>query len=117
MARGESRRSVRMADMIMREIGSMLVEDIQDPRLDLVTVSGVRLNADLRVALVLFTVHGGKDVAEAALAGFKKAGGYLRSGLGRRMKLKFVPELRFKHDDFLEDMVYAQGTGHGLPNS
>lgn len=117
MAKGESRRSVRMADMIMRELGSMLIEDVQDPRLSMVTVSGVRLNSDLRVATVLFTVPGGDDATAEALAGLQQAKGFLRSSLGRRMKLKFIPDLRFKHDEFLEEMVYGQGSGSDLPRA
>lgn len=94
--------------MIMRELAEMLVEDVQDPRLELVTISGVRLNSDLRVAEVLFSVHGGSEKVDQALKGFEKAKGFLRSSLGRRCKFKFTPELRFVHDGFLEDMVYAK---------
>ena len=108
MQRSGSKRSIRMGDLIMRELANMLERDVQDPRLELVTISGVRLNSDLRVAEVLFTVHGGQERAAEALKGFEKAKGFLRSGLGKRCKLKFLPELRFTYDTFLEDMVYAK---------
>ena len=116
MAKGESRRSIRMADMIMREMGNMLIEEVQDPRLSMVTISGARLNSDLRVATVLFTVPGGEEAVAAAMAGLTKAAGFLRRGLGKRMEFRFLPELRFQHDTFLEDMVYGPGTGNDLPH-
>ena len=105
---GPSRRSIRMADQIMRELATMLAEEIQDPRLELVTISGVRLNSDLSVATVLYTLHGDDARFKAALDGLNQAKGYLRSHLGRRLGAKFVPDLRFARDEFLETMVYGQ---------
>jgi ribosome-binding factor A len=105
---GPSRRSIRMSDQIMRELALMLAEEIQDPRLELVTISGVRLNSDLSVATVLFTMHGDAARVKAAKDALYHSRGFLRSNLGRRIKAKFVPDLRFEHDDFLETMVYGQ---------
>lgn len=105
-----SMRSRRLADLIQREIGTMLVEDVQDPRLELVSVSGVRMNRDLRIAEVFYTLSADEERIRQAQKGLEKAAGFLRSQLGRRLKLRYVPELRFKHDDFLEDMVYGRST-------
>lgn len=104
---GPSRRSMRMADQIMRELALMLSEEIQDPRLDLVTISGVRLNSDLSVATVYYTLHGDEARFKAAADGFNQARGFLRTMLGRRLKSRSVPELRFARDEFLETMVYG----------
>lgn len=105
---GPTRRSMRLADQIMRELATLLAENIQDPRLELVTISGVRLNSDLTVATVLYTLSGDKDRIKAADAAFNKAKGFLRTHLSHALKSKFIPELRFKVDDFLETMVYGQ---------
>lgn len=102
-----SRRSIRLADQIQREIGTLLVEDVQDPRLDMVTISGVRMNRDLRIAEALYTMSGDAEREAEVQSALEHAAGFLRSKLGRRLKLKFVPELRFARDTFLEDMVYA----------
>lgn len=115
MAKRESRRSIRMADLIMREMGNLLIEEVQDPRLTMVTVSSVRLNSDLRLATVSFTIPGGEESIQAALDGLYKAKGFLRSKLSRRLQLKYLPELKFRHDEFLEDMIYGKGTGNDLP--
>ena len=108
MKSADSRRSIRLADQILRELATLLLEEVQDPRLELVTLSGCKLNADMGIALVSFTVGGGPERRAAALEGLNKAKGFLRSGLGRRLQLRSLPELRFTHDDFLEDMVYAK---------
>jgi ribosome-binding factor A len=92
--------------MIMHELARIMVEDIQDPRLQLITISGVRLNRDMSVAEVLYThIHGQSEDITQALS---KAKGFLRSSLGQKLRLRFVPELRFVWDTFLEEMVYEQ---------
>lgn len=107
MRRTGSRRSLRLGDAIMREIAELLEEKVQDPRLNLVTVSGVRVNADLRVAEVLYTAGGGEErMAEAAQA-LAKAAPFLRRELASRLDMRRLPELRFVRDVFLEDVVYA----------
>ena len=105
-----------MADLIMRELGEILATEIQDPRLSLVTISGVRLNADLRVAEVMYTFRGEerkKDVAQA----LESASGFLRRALSGRIDTRFIPELRFRQDTFLEDMVYGPDQGGGPEGS
>ena len=108
MKASSSRRAVRMGDQIMREVGTLLVEEAQDPRLQLVTLSGVRMNANLRIAEIFYTVSGDAEHRAEVQTGLTKATGFLRSRLGRNLKLQYVPELRFVFDDFLEDVVYGK---------
>lgn len=110
MKASNSRRAVRMGDQIMREIGTLLVEEAADPRLQLVTLSGVRMNTNLRVAEIYYTVSGDEAHRQEVQAGLEKATGFLRSRLGRNLKLQYTPELRFIFDDFLEDVVYGKST-------
>ncbi|PTN39098.1 30S ribosome-binding factor RbfA [Desulfonatronum sp. SC1] len=104
--RGPSRRSIRLADMIQRELAQLLQEEIQDPRLELVTISGVRLNSDLSIAKVFFTCTDDPVRLEEIAVSLSKAKGFLRTLLGKRLNLRSTPELRFERDIFLEDMVY-----------
>lgn len=108
MKSATSRRSIRMGDQIMRELATMLLEESRDPRLELVSISGVKLNRDLKIAKVYYTMSGDKERVENAQKAFEKAAGFLRSGLGKRLQLRYVPELRFIYDEFLEEMVYGQ---------
>ncbi len=107
MRKASSRRSQRLEEFIMVELGSILIEEVQDPRLELVTISGVRLNKDLSVAEVLYT-HGGEPGRRLEVEMvLHKAQGYLRTRLGKRLHLRHVPSLRFQWDEFLEETIYA----------
>jgi ribosome-binding factor A len=108
MKRTETRRSTRLADQILREMATALVEDIRDPRLELVTISGVALNSDLSVARISYTLSGDEARFAAAAKALEQAKGYLRTLLGQRLRMKFVPELRFARDTYLEEMVYGR---------
>jgi ribosome-binding factor A len=107
MRKAHSRRAIRLEEMIMHELGLILVEDVQDPRLELVTISGLRLNTDLTVAEVLYThSRTGSQQAEVQ-QGLEAARGYMRTLLGKRLKLRHVPELRFVWDSFLEETIHG----------
>lgn len=108
MKASSSRRAVRMGDQIMREVGTLLVEEAHDPRLQLVTLSGVRMNANLRIAEIFYTTSGDEEHKKQVHEGLIKASGFLRSRLSKNLKLQFAPELRFIFDDFLEDVVYGK---------
>lgn len=106
MRRSTTRRSSKMADEIMRELGRIIVQEIQDPRLELLTITGVRMNKDLSIAEILYTHYqGNTEELESAL---KKAKGFMRSTLGKNLKLRYVPDLRFTWDSFIEEMVYDE---------
>lgn len=107
MKRSSSRRSERLGDLILRELSQLLLEEVKDPRVQGVTLTGVRMNTDLRIAEVLFTTGPGEEQQARAKEGLTRAGGFLRRQLGRRLSLKYLPELRFIPDNFLEDMIYA----------
>ncbi|GAU09612.1 30S ribosome-binding factor RbfA [Desulfoplanes formicivorans] len=106
MQRTTSRRGTRMADQLMRELSRIMVEESQDPRLELVSITGVRLNRDFSIAEVMYTHIKGKGSIPELEKGFAQAAGFLRSRLGQRLRMRRVPELRFTWDDFLEEMVY-----------
>ena len=106
MQRTTSRRGTRMADQLMRELSRIMVEESQDPRLELVSITGVRLNRDFSIAEVLYTHIKGKAGIPEIEKGFAHSVGFLRSRLGKRLRMRRVPELRFTWDEFLEEMVY-----------
>ena len=96
------KRLSRVGETIRAEISEMLLRDLKDPRIGLVTITEVVMSPDLRHAKVYFSRIGTHSESEESLAGLTKASGYIRRELGRRLKLKFAPELRFLHDDSLE---------------
>jgi ribosome-binding factor A len=101
-----SQRLNRMADQVQRELADLIRMEIKDPRLGgLVTISSVKISPDLGYADIYVTVMGrelGDDQTEtahhASLEVLRGAAGFLRAELGRRIKTRFTPRLRFHYD-------------------
>ena len=106
MQRSNSRRAVQMGDQIMQVLASLLVQEVEDPTLALVTITGVRLNRDFSIAEVLYTHIRGRSAEPEITKALFRAKGFLRSRLSKELNLRGIPELRFQWDTFLEDMVY-----------
>ena len=94
MSRG---RPQKVADQIQRELSEILGRELQDPRLSLVTLTAVDAAPDLSHAVVYFTCLDEVQAAAAERA-LRRAAGFLRTQLARRIKLYTTPELRFKYD-------------------
>lgn len=95
-------RRARIADQIQRELAELIRTELRDPRVGMVTLTGVEVSGDQSHAKVFFTVLGAAVVAEEALAGLQHAAGFLRTGLARRLSTRSVPELHFHHDESVE---------------
>ena len=93
-ARGE-----RISTKIQQAITELLSRKMQDPRIEMATVSSVKLSPDLRVADVYITVFGDEKRAREALDGFRKSKGYIKKAIAPKLGLKYMPDLRFKYDD------------------
>jgi ribosome-binding factor A len=84
---------------LARQILGETINSLKDPRIGFVTVTKVRVSADLRHARVLVSVMGNEDERDATMAGLESAKPYLRSELGRQMTTKYLPELSFELDN------------------
>ncbi len=93
------KRSDRVADLIRRELSELLRREVKDPRIGFVTVMRVTLSPDLRHAKVYVSVLGEAGEKEQALQGLESSRGFLRGQLGRRLRLRVVPELKFQLDE------------------
>ena len=92
-------RHLRVAVELQRALNELLQAEVKDPRLKGITVSAVNLSGDLGVARVFFsTLEPDADPAPA-LAALAKASGFLRGRIGRTLRLRKAPELRFAHDE------------------
>ena len=88
-------------DRVSEEFREILAESIQgltDPRIGFVTVTGVKVSPDLHVAWVYYTVLGDEKRHVATRAALRSATPHLRHDLGRQIRLKVTPELRFEED-------------------
>jgi len=95
----EYSRHQRLAAELMRTLSDVLRFEIKDPGVAGVSLTSVDLSRDLSVARVYFSLLKPDDDPQPALDGLQRASGFLRSKLGQAMKIRHVPELRFKHDD------------------
>lgn len=121
-----TRRQRQVAELVHRELGSLLLREVRDPRLEGVTITEVRVTPDLLMARIFFTLLD-KDVPVADVqAALERATGFLRSQLGARVRLRLVPELVFMHDmsaaygghiDVLLDQIAQEDAarGSGVP--
>lgn len=81
-----------------REVLAEEIPRLKDPRIGFVTVTGVRVTADLRHAWVYYTAYGDERARAATSAGLRSATPHLRSAIGKQVRLKFLPELAFEED-------------------
>ncbi len=95
----------RVADQIQRELSGLLHSELKDPRVGLVTLTGVEVSPDLAHAKIFFTTLGDAQSLSRTEEGLKRAAGFLRVQLGGRLKLRVTPELHFHHDPSVEHGV------------
>lgn len=95
-------RSERVADQIQRELAQMIQQEIKDPRVHLATVSAVRVSKDLSQATVFVSSLDQEHDIKEQIAALNHAVGFLRHGLGQRMRLRVVPQLHFRFDESIE---------------
>jgi ribosome-binding factor A len=83
---------------LAREVLGETIQTLKDPRIGFVTVTAVRISGDLQHARVFVSVLGDDDERAATMSGLRSATPFLRSELGRQMKVKYLPELQFELD-------------------
>ena len=99
-------RNERIAAAIRRELAEVLQHELKDPRVKNATVTEVDVSPDLRNARIYisFLTDNEEEIKEA-MKGLKSAGGFLRSELASRMKLRYMPALDFKYDSLLTESM------------
>lgn len=95
----EFSRNQRLGNQVLRTLNELLRFETKDPRLEGVSLSAVNLSRDLSVAQVYYSMLDPNADPVPVQQGLEKATGFLRSKLGRAIKVRHVPELRFEHDD------------------
>jgi ribosome-binding factor A len=94
-------RSLRVADQIQRELSDVIRLELKDPRIGMITVTGVEVTRDCKHAKVYFT-RLTEGAPRQALDGLQHAAGFLRTQLAHRMKLRLMPDLQFVYDESVE---------------
>ena len=94
----EFSRSARVSEQIKRELAELIRLEVKDPRVGFISLTDVELTPDYAHAKVFFTSMHGDEGLEATLLGLKRASGFLRRELGRRVRIHTTPELHFVYD-------------------
>ncbi len=92
-------RSDRVSGLIQEVLSYILKKEISDPRLQMATITGVKMSADLKLASIYYTTSGDKDARDAAAQAFKRAHGYIKKKLAQQLELRYMPQLRFFYDE------------------
>lgn len=92
-------RTVRVGEQIHRELAQLVRGAVKDPDVGMVTILDTAVSRDFAHAKVYFTVLGDDATIRASETGLNRAAGFLRRELGRRMRMRAVPQLRFVYDD------------------
>jgi ribosome-binding factor A len=104
----EGKRSEKVADLIRKEISQMLVKSIKDPRIGFITITRVTVSEDCRFARVYYSVAGTQAERESSMKGLDSAKGYVRKELGRRIRLRYTPDIMFQFDPSIEYAIHVE---------
>ncbi len=101
----KSQRLARIDHEIQRILGTLIAQELQDPRLAFVTVTRVEVSDDLKRAKVFVSVIGDRHQARQSLDTLTHASRFLRGELGHRIDLRYTPELSFIEDRSAERAI------------
>lgn len=114
-------RAQRVGERIQEELAILLIRNVADPRLDMVTITEVDVDRELAYATIYVTASGGEEREEEVLEGMESASGYLKSELAARIQLRSFPQLRFRWDvahergQRIEELLDSLNTEGGQP--
>lgn len=103
------KRADRVSEAIKREVGVMLTQEVKDPGIHFVTVTVVETTDDLRHANIFVSVLGDDKTRQESMKGLDRAKGFLRSELGKRLGLRYTPEIHFRLDNSLDHAMKIKG--------
>ncbi|CAM3358911.1 30S ribosome-binding factor RbfA [Marinicrinis lubricantis] len=92
----------RVGEQIKKELSVLIQTEIKDPRVGFITVTGVDVTNDLSLARVYLSIMGDDEQKANTLKALEKAKGFLRSEVGKRIRLRHVPEIEFRFDTSIE---------------
>ena len=96
----------RVAGEIQKQIGQILRDEVNDPRIGFVTITKVDLSRDCRFAKIYFSLLGSKKQLRDTQVGLGRSKGFIRKLLAERMKLRYTPEIVFKLDEGIAYSVH-----------
>jgi len=93
-----TRRTEQIGEAVREEVANIIAHGLKDPRIGFVTITRAEVTPDLRHARILFGVLGDAAQRDKTEKGLKQAAGFIRREVGKRLRLRFTPELTFQYD-------------------
>ncbi|REJ67914.1 MAG: 30S ribosome-binding factor RbfA [Planctomycetota bacterium] len=100
-----SRRVLKAAEAIREVVSTAILMELQDPRIQNVTVTYVEVAKDMRTAKVRVSVMGDEATQKLSLHGLQSAAGYLQSKIAKRIDTRYTPRLRFELDQGVKHSI------------
>ena len=98
----------KVQELMKQEVSEIVLRELKEPRIGFVTVTEVKCTADLREAKIYVSVMGSDDQVKNTLAGLKSSMGFIRREIGRRIRLRFTPEISLALDKSLDYSAHIQ---------
>lgn len=99
----------KVQEAIAQELSKMLLQDVKDPRIQCVTVTGVELTDDMSYAKVFISLYGPENTREDTWKALQNALGYMRTEIAKRIRLRFAPTLILIKDTSMEYSAHIEG--------
>lgn len=96
------KRSEKVGEAVHEIVTELLVKGLKDPRIGFVTITGVKVTDDMHYATVYFTVFGDDAARKDTEAGLNSARGFMRREMGKKLRMRYVPEIIFRYDTSLD---------------
>ena len=106
----------KIQEFIKQEVSRIILQELKDPRLGFVTVTDVRITGDLREATVYVSLFGSDEEKKNTLAALAKANGFIRSEVGKRLGIRYSPQIGFKEDQSLDYGMKIEKILHTIEN-
>ncbi len=92
----------KIQEFIKQEVSSLILRGMKDPRIGFVTVTDVKVTGDLRNATIYVSLFGSPEEKKATLQGLRHALGFIRTEIGKKLQIRYTPELQFAEDTSLD---------------
>lgn len=106
----------KIQEFIKQEVSRIILQELKDPRLGFVTVTDVRITGDLREATVYVSLFSRDEEKKNTLAALAKANGFIRSEVGKRLGIRYSPQIGFKEDQSLDYGMKIEKILHTIDN-
>lgn len=92
----------KIQEFIKQEVSNIILRELKDPRLGFVTITDAKITGDLREATVFVSLYGNDEEKKGTMEALKSANGYIRSEVGKRLGIRYSPQIEFKEDTSIE---------------